>query len=156
MDEFPLFDPNDPNYGYEGPSEGIASGDYEEIDLGLTFGEGLESEYGGVGGSAFGDMDSIGVGRDAGTERGLSVASHLVGGPADFDGLSMREPSMGMDVDGDGGFGFGDDVGGMDIDLGDLGVGFEGVDLPEVPALARSPSRECTHFPLIHLRLLFG
>ncbi|KAF7980796.1 hypothetical protein HWV62_36873 [Athelia sp. TMB] len=143
-DDFGLLDPNDPNYGFDlGPSDGIGSADYEEINLGLDFGEGLASEYGGVGGSAFGDMESIGVGRDAGTERGVSVASHLVGGPVDFDGLSLREPSMGMDVDGDG-FGFGDDVGlgGMDIDLGDLGVGFEAVDLPEVPALARSPSRE--------------
>lgn len=148
-DEFAL-DFDDPGYGFElGPSDGIGSADYEELDLGLDFGDGV------IGGSQAGDMESIGVGRDGASERGVSIGSHMLG-VGDFDNISMKEPSehgfgaeMSMEVDD----GFGADVGGMDIDLADLGVGFDNV--PAIPELARSPSRACQYIlPLTHLHLV--
>ncbi|KZP11623.1 hypothetical protein FIBSPDRAFT_962155 [Athelia psychrophila] len=135
-DEFAL-DFDDPGYGFDlGPSDGIGSADYDDIDLGLDFGDGI------IGASQAGDMESIGVGRDGASERGVSIGSHMLGQDHDFDALSMREPSehgfgadMNMDVD----MTFGAD--GMDIDLADLGVGFDGEEVPAIPELGRSPSR---------------
>lgn len=148
-DEFAL-DFDDPGYGFElGPSDGIGSADYDDIDLGLDFGDGI------IGASQAGDMESIGVGRDGASERGVSIGSHMLGQDRDFDALSMREPSehgfgadMNMDVD----MTFGAD--GMDIDLADLGVGFDGEEVPAIPELGRSPSRACKrHSPTINFTL---
>lgn len=134
-DDFNL-DLDDPGYGWDlGPSDGIGSADYDNLDLGLDFGDGVES---------------IEVGRDgpashAGRE---SIDSRLLGhGHENLDLLSnkSREASenpfgadmnidMGMDID------FGPDVGGMDIDLG---LDFGG----QTPGQTRSPSRHCKCHP---------
>jgi cohesin complex subunit SCC1 len=127
-DDFNL-DLDDPGYGFDlGPSDGIGSHDYEDVDLGLDFGDGLES---------------VEVGRDgpasvAGRE---SVDSHIFGKGGmngELDRMS-REASenpfgaeMNMDID------FGPDLGGMDIDLG---LDFGG----QTPGQTRSPSRACMY-----------
>jgi cohesin complex subunit SCC1 len=121
------FDLDDPGYGFDlGPSDGIGSHDYDDVDLGLDFGDGLES---------------VEMGRDgpASNARRDSIDSHLLGKGGDLDLLSnkSREASenpfgadMNMDID------FGPDVGGMDIDLG---LDFGG----HTPGQTRSPSRAC-------------
>lgn len=134
-DDFNL-DLDDPGYGFDlGPSDGIGSQDYEDVDLGLDFGDGFES---------------VELGRDGPMSHGRrdSVDSHLLGKGGlngDLDRMSnkSREASenpfgaeMNMDLD------FGPDLGGMDIDLG---LDFGG----KTPGQTRSPSRACEHHFLI-------
>jgi len=128
-DDFNL-DLDDPGYGFDlGPSDGIGSHDYEDVDLGLDFGDGLES---------------VEMGRDgpASHARRESMDSNLLGkgdvnGDLDMMSHKSREGSenpfgaeMNMDLD------FGPDLGGMDIDLG---LDFGG----QTPGQTRSPSRAC-------------
>ncbi|KAF7428360.1 sister chromatid cohesion protein 1 [Pleurotus ostreatus] len=112
-----------------GPSDGIGSQDFGEIDLGLDWGDGT-GDANGSGGQERQDSDdqmSIGVGRDAPGET-ESVASHLMGrNGMDLDILSNRSRSrapsehpFGADMNIDMDF---PDFGG--VDLGDLGIGFE-------------------------------
>lgn len=126
VDDFNL-DLDDPGYGFDlGQSDGIGSHDYENVDLGLDFGDG---------------PGSVEIGRDgpasvAGRE---SIGSHILGkgGVNDDPDRMSREASenpfgaeMNIDLD------FGQDLGGMDIDLG---LDFGG----RTPGQTRSPSRAC-------------
>ncbi|KAH7919359.1 hypothetical protein BV22DRAFT_865033 [Leucogyrophana mollusca] len=133
------FDLDDPGYGFDlGPSDGIGSQDYADIDLGLDFGDGPASVLDG----------SVEQGRDAPTPRSAreSLASHFMGRHTDkdLDILSnrSRDPSehpFGADVDMD--MGFGPDIGGMDIDLG-LDFGDRPLsERAKTPGQTRSPSR---------------
>ncbi|EGO00064.1 hypothetical protein SERLA73DRAFT_52994, partial [Serpula lacrymans var. lacrymans S7.3] len=114
------FDLDDPGYGFDlGPSDGIGSQDYAELDLGLDFGDGPVSVSGGN------DNMSVEVGRDAPTPRSFreSLDSHLMGraGIDELDIISQRsrelsEHPFGAEMDVDPGFG--PDIGAMEIDLG--------------------------------------
>lgn len=134
------FDLDDPRYGYDlGPSDGIGSHDWDGLDIGVDFGD---------------ELQSVERGRDGpGSDAGLSIGSHLLGNGAlegDIDLMSNKsreasenpfgaEMNMDMDVD------FGPDLG-MDIDLG---VGFGDL----TPGQTRSPSRACKF--LVVLLLLY-
>ncbi|KIJ68157.1 hypothetical protein HYDPIDRAFT_107820 [Hydnomerulius pinastri MD-312] len=134
-------DLDDPGYGFDlGPSDGIGSQDFGELDLGLDFGDGPVSV---VGGSVI--DGSVEVGRDAPTPRSAreSLDSRMMGRGAtaerDIDVFSYRsreasEHPFGADMDVD--MPFGPEVGGADFDLGlDFG------DRPPTPGQTRSPSR---------------
>lgn len=129
-DDFQL-DFDEPGYGFDlGPADGIGSQDFEELDLGLDFGDGPVSVVAeqAVDQEAEESMD-VEVGRNRGQQRGIreSLASHLLGPLGDdmeVDILShrSREPSE-HPFGGDTGLDFGPDIG-MDIDLGiDFGDG---------------------------------
>jgi len=134
------FDLDDPGYGFDlGPSDGIGSQDFGELDLGLDFGDGPVSVVDG----------SVEVGRDAPTPRSPreSLDSRMFGKGGegdDFFSHISREPSehpFGADMDVDMGFGL--DTGGMDIDLGiDFGDGVLS-EREKTPEQTRSPSRMC-------------
>ncbi|KAL4078416.1 Rec8 like protein-domain-containing protein [Scleroderma yunnanense] len=131
-------DLDDPGYGFDlGPSDGIGSQDFGELDLGLDFGDGPLSVV----------DESIEVGRDAPTPRSAreSLDSRMMGGTekdADIFSRASRAPSehgFGADMDID--MPFGPDVGGMDIDLGlDFGDGPLS-EREKTPGQTRSPSR---------------
>lgn len=132
------FDLDDPGFDL-GPSDGIGSQDYGDIDLGLDFGDGPASINGN-------DDMSVEVGRDAPAPR-QSIDSHLLaenGMELDMDLLSHRSKSrdlsehpFGPDVDMD----FGPDFGGMDlgIDFGDHPPS----DREKTPGQTRESSRAC-------------
>lgn len=132
------FDLDDPGYGFDlGPSDGIGSQDFGELDLGLDFGDGPVSVIDG----------SVEVGRDAPTPRSAreSLDSRMMGKGGegeDFFSNRSREPSehpFGADMDVD--MGFGPDMGGMDIDLG-IDFGDRPLsDREKTPEQTRSPSR---------------
>lgn len=118
----------------EGPS-GIGSQDFDDnFELGIDWGDGDKEDRDGM------SVDgSVGVGRDAGSPR-HSVGSQFLGkNNMDVDDiisrLSMsRDPSeqpFPMDID--------MDMGG--VDLGDLGIGFDG-EREKTPGQTRS-SRAC-------------
>jgi cohesin complex subunit SCC1 len=135
------FDLDDPGYGFDlGPSDGIGSQDFGELDLGLDFGDGPVSVIDA----------SVEVGRDAPTPRSPreSLDSRMMGRGGegeDFFSHMSREPSehpfgADMDVDMD----FGPDTAGMDIDLG-IDFGDRALSEREkTPGQTRSPSRMCT------------
>ncbi|KAH9948687.1 Rec8 like protein-domain-containing protein [Amylocystis lapponica] len=120
------FDLDDPGYGFDlGPADGIGSQDYEQLDLGLDFGDGPVSVHGSESHAEEDDDMSVGVARDAAPRRAFreSMGSHLLGRGADADLDLMsnrsREPSehpFGADINMD--LDFGPDIGGMDLDLG--------------------------------------
>ncbi|KAH7888711.1 Rec8 like protein-domain-containing protein [Phlebopus sp. FC_14] len=134
-------DLDDPGYGFDlGPSDGIGSQDFGELDLGLDFGDGPVSVVEG----------SVEVGRDAPTPRSAreSLDSRIMGRGAerDLDVFSYRsreasEHPFGMDMD--VGMPFGPDLGGVDIDLGiDFGDRpFPRSERELTPGQTRSPSR---------------
>ncbi|KAG1809338.1 Rec8 like protein-domain-containing protein [Suillus subaureus] len=132
------FDLDDPGYGFDlGPSDGIGSQDFGELDLGLDFGDGPVSVIDG----------GVEVGRDAPTPRSAreSLDSRMMGKGGegeDFFSNRSREPSehpFGADMDVD--MGFGPDMGGMDIDLG-IDFGDRPLsDREKTPEQTRSPSR---------------
>ncbi|EIW83274.1 hypothetical protein CONPUDRAFT_136365 [Coniophora puteana RWD-64-598 SS2] len=147
-DDFQL-DLDDPGYGFDlGPSDGIGSQDFGEIDLGLDWGDGPVS--------VVNDAASIEVGRDAATPFSAreSVRSHLLGevglervggDDADFFSVKSRQASENpfiddMDLDA----GFGPEIAGVDFELGiDFG---DGPPPPpsehaKTPEQTRSPSR---------------
>jgi len=126
-----------------GPSDGIGSQDFNDLDLGIDWDEPRNepndrSELMSVDGS-------IGVGRDAYIGRDSLEPGHILGNGygADFDAFSQGDKSradseapFGMDID--------TPVG---VDLTELGVGFDGIPPPEedVPTLDAIPalSRGC-------------
>ncbi|KAI6040325.1 Rec8 like protein-domain-containing protein [Pisolithus marmoratus] len=121
-DEFQL-DLDDPGYGFDlGPSDGIGSQDFGELDLGLDFGDGPASVVNG----------SVEVGRDAPTPRSAreSLASMIGRGHLPSTDLAWTET---VDMP------FGPDIGGMDVDLG-LDFGDGPLSEPE-KIRTRSPSR---------------
>ncbi|KAI5116755.1 hypothetical protein M0805_008368 [Coniferiporia weirii] len=141
------YDFEDAGFGFDlGPGDGIGSQDLE-MDLGIDFGDGPTGEE--LERTSLEDETmSVEVGRDAAAMRSprASLDSHLLGkGTPDLDALSMRsreasEHPFGADMD------FGNDLAGMDIDLGlDFGDGVEVDNTLGDTALgglsARSPSR---------------
>ncbi|KIJ18731.1 hypothetical protein PAXINDRAFT_167284 [Paxillus involutus ATCC 200175] len=140
-------DLDDPGYGFDlGPSDGIGSQDFGELDLGLDFGDGPVSVRDG----ASVVEGSVEVGRDAPTPRSAreSLDSAMMGrgrgADKDLDVFSYRsrEPSehpFGPDMDVD--MPFGPDVGGADLDLGiDFGDRLP-AERENTPGQTRSSSR---------------
>lgn len=137
------FDLDDPGYGFDlGPSDGIGSQDFGELDLGLDFGD-------GPAGAA---EASVEVGRRATTPHSTreSLDSRMMGHGTEKDADIFSHPSRApsehpfhadMDVD----VPFGPDIGAMDIDLG---VDFGDVPPSErerTPGQTRSLSRVCKY-----------
>ncbi|KIK27723.1 hypothetical protein PISMIDRAFT_674633 [Pisolithus microcarpus 441] len=133
-DEFQL-DLDDPGYGFDlGPSDGIGSQDFGELDLGLDFGDGPVSVVNG----------SVEVGRDAPTPRSAreSLESMMGRGTEKddiFSHVSRAASEYRFSVDRDVDMPFGPDIGGMDVDLG-LDFGDGPLSEPE-RMRTRSPSR---------------
>jgi cohesin complex subunit SCC1 len=146
-DDFQQFDFNDP---FDmGPSDGIGSQDFHDVDLGINLDDELNE-----GGTPNGYDDhmsvdeSVGVGRDTQHHRD-SIHSHLLarnGRDLDMDMLSNRSKSrdasehpFGGDVDMDF-----PELAGMD--LGDLGIGFDDMPLDNIEKAldhTRESSRAC-------------
>lgn len=141
---------DDPGYGFDlGPSDGIGSQDFGELDLGLDFGDGpvtTRDEASVVD-------ESVEVGRDAPTPRSAheSLDSAMIGrrgrvADKDIDVFSYRsreasEHPFGAEMDID--MPFGPDVAGADLDLGlDFGDG-PPPEREKTPGQTRSPSRMC-------------
>ncbi|KIM45031.1 hypothetical protein M413DRAFT_327562 [Hebeloma cylindrosporum] len=149
-DDFHQFGANDP---FDiGPSDGIGSQDFNDLDLGIHWDDEQNDKS-----EVLSMQDSVGVGRDAQIHRDSLepdvMRAHQFG--ADLDILSHRSKSrdlseepfqsaMDMDIF-------------PDVDLGDLGIGFD--DLPpqvyndneRTPSQTRSPSRASS--PLTELPL---
>lgn len=124
-----------------GPSDGIGSQDFNDLDLGIHWGDEQndKSDMMSMGGS-------VGVGREA-QDYGNDIEPTLFGEHGlnmDLDILSHRSKSRdpseqpfgpGMDIDTF-----------PEVDLGDLGIGFDnppdGVN-EKTPSQTRSPSRAC-------------
>lgn len=117
------FDFDAPDYGFDlGPSDGIGSQDFEELDLGLDFGDGpvapaASEQQRGQSEEADDTMD-VEIGRDAAPPRNIreSLGSHLLGDRRDdLDLLShrSREGSQLGDMND-----FGPDIGDVELDLG--------------------------------------
>ncbi|KAF5389353.1 hypothetical protein D9757_004287 [Collybiopsis confluens] len=134
------FEPLDFDNNFDlGPTDGIGSQDF--FDLDVDFGDAPITSERGEDDSMSID-GSVGVGRDAASRRD-SIADHFMDIDGKFDMLSQRsrtrEPSehpFGADMNIDmPEFG--------DVDLGDLGIGFDPmpVDVAQIPAQTRSPSR---------------
>lgn len=143
VNDFQDFDLDDP---FDiGPSDGIGSQDFNDVDLGLNW----DSEPVNTNGTPRDDEmsvdESVGVGRDAPGRRD-SIHSHLLGRNGmdiDIDVLSnrskTRDPSEHpFDVDVDMGF---PDLAGMD--LGDFGIGFDDLPQEKTPGQTRASSRDC-------------
>jgi cohesin complex subunit SCC1 len=140
-----------------GPSDGIGSQDFHDFDLGIN----LDDEPNGVEASNGHDEnmsvdESVGVGRDAQYHRD-SIHSHLAqtGRDLDMDVLSNRSKSRGASE-----HPFGGDVD-MDfteltgMDLGDLGIGFDDMQLDKIeksPGHTRASSRACKCYFILHLQ----
>lgn len=143
------FDLDDPGYGFDlGPSDGIGSQDFGELDLGLDFGDGPVSVRDGTS-----VVDgSVEVGREAPMPRSAreSLDSAMIGrgrtADKDLDAFSYRsreasEHPFGAEMDVD--MPFGPDVVGADLDLGlDFGDGLPS-EREKTPGQTRSPSRMC-------------
>ncbi|KAF5326155.1 hypothetical protein D9611_000150 [Ephemerocybe angulata] len=137
FDQFDGMDPFD-----IGPSDGIGSQDFGELDLGINWGEEpVPSDAMSVDGS-------VGVGRDAPSMHDDLEFPQLNGVHKDHDMLSLRSmsrelseapfmPPIDMDFP---------DFGGMD--LGDLGVGF---DKPEEDVVAEKEPSSRASSPLTEL-----
>lgn len=143
------FDLDDPGYGFDlGPSDGIGSQDFGELDLGLDFGDGPVSAQDGT---SVAD-GSVEVGREAPMPRSAreSLDSAMIGrgraADKDLDVFSYRsreasEHPFATDMDID--MPFGPDVAGADLDLGlDFGDGPPS-EREKTPGQTRSPSRMC-------------
>ncbi|KAH0827844.1 Rec8 like protein-domain-containing protein [Lanmaoa asiatica] len=139
-------DLDDPGYGFDlGPSDGIGSQDFGELDLGLDFGDDPIVNDG----SSVVD-GSVEVGREAPIPRSAreSLDSAMIGrgrvADKDLDVFSYRsreasEHPFGAEMDID--MPFGPDVAGPDLDLGlDFGDGLPS-EREKTPGQTRSPSR---------------
>ncbi|KAF9227373.1 hypothetical protein BS17DRAFT_462278 [Gyrodon lividus] len=140
-------DLDDPGYGFDlGPSDGIGSQDFGELDLGLDFGDGPVS----IRDSVSVVEGSVEVGRDAPTPRSARESLHSAmmgrGADKDLDVFSYRsrelsEHPFGADMDVDMPFGPDIDIGGADFDLGiDFGD-HPPAEREKTPGQTRSPSR---------------
>lgn len=140
---------DDTGYGFDlGPSDGIGSQDFGELDLGLDFGDGPISAKDGISAVA----ESVEIGREAPTPRSVheSLDSVMMGrrraADKDIDVFSYgsREASehpFGAEMDID--MPFGPDIAGADLDLGlDFGDGLP-PEREKTPGQTRSPSRFC-------------
>ncbi|PPQ99730.1 hypothetical protein CVT24_009713 [Panaeolus cyanescens] len=128
-----------------GPADGIGSQDFNDLDLGINWDDEAQNENRNDKSDQMSAHESVGVGRDAFIDR-ESIDIDIFGRPdfAKDDLLShiskSREPSQpafdnGMDMDMDPFPG---------LDLGDLGIGFDDVPVPEnepTPGQTRESSR---------------
>ncbi|KAF8161012.1 Rec8 like protein-domain-containing protein [Crassisporium funariophilum] len=142
-DDFQQFDVNDP---FDiGPSDGIGSQDFNDVDLGIHWGD---EEGNGLDQNDKSDMmsvdESVGVGRDAVNNR-LSLDYDLLGGhglDAGQDALSYRSKSRDFSEQP---FGAAMDIDTFpEVDLGDLGIGFDDLPLDNMertPGQTRASSR---------------
>ncbi|KAF8650449.1 hypothetical protein AX16_005251 [Volvariella volvacea WC 439] len=147
-DDFERFDINDP---FDiGPSDGIGSQDFHDVDLGLNWGDDAPRRSSEVPEAQEDDENmsldgSVGVGRDAGLHR-ESIASHMIrrDSEMDIDLLSDKTPLRELSEHRDPDMDF------EGMDLGELGIGFDApLDIPSMPPLegeqtpgqTRSPSR---------------
>jgi cohesin complex subunit SCC1 len=132
-----------------GPADGIGSQDFNDLDLGINWGDEPQASSERDDHEERMSIDgSIGVGRDA-ASRAESVGSHLMGKHTlDIDLLShmsgsraTSEHPFGADMD--------VDMGG--VDLGDFGIGFdepmaiEPEPTTKTPEETRSLSRACEY-----------
>ncbi|EKM48928.1 uncharacterized protein PHACADRAFT_132088 [Phanerochaete carnosa HHB-10118-sp] len=151
---------DDFQFNFDGPGfddldpQAIGSQDFEELELDLDFGDGVM----GVRGRSVARASSEGAesmeieyGRDAAPPRHPreSLGSHLMGRHGaeemDVDAPSYRSRELSLHPFDDDDLGL---LGGEDINLEDLAIGFDvpPPELEQVPAL--SPSRACTsHLP---------
>lgn len=137
-----------------GPSDGIGSQDFNDLDLGIDWDDEAQNEGRHDQSNHMSAHESVGVGRDAFIDH-ESIDIDAFGRP-DFakDDLfshmsKSREPSqqpfdngMNMDVDTFPDLDLGD-IG----DFGELGIGFDDVPVPQnepTPGQTRESSRECT------------
>jgi len=140
-DDFHPFDVNNP---FDvGPSDGIESGDFNELDIGIDWGGGEEPN--GIDASDKLDMisldESIGVGRDAGQHRDSLGEELLARHDMLIDPDLLSHPSKSRE-NSEHPF---DTTMDMDVDL-NLGIGFD--DIPQdvmenTPGQTRSSSRAC-------------
>lgn len=146
-DDFQRFDTND---AFDiGPADGIGSQDFNDLDLGIIWGDEPQASSEKNENDEQMSVDgSIGVGRDA-ASRAESVGSHLLGGkhPLDIDLLSHLSESRAQS---EHAFGADMDVDMAGIDLGDFGIGFDEPMVPlaaepaeKTPEETRSLSRAC-------------
>ncbi|KAG9316597.1 Rec8 like protein-domain-containing protein [Chiua virens] len=142
-------DLDEPGYGFDlGPSDGIGSQDFGELDLGLDFGDGPVSEVRDASSVVDGSVE---VGREAPPPRSAreSLDSAMMGrgrvAGKDLDVFSYRsrEPSehpFGTEMDVD--MSFGPEFAGGELDLGlDFGDGPPPLEREKTPGQTRSPSR---------------
>lgn len=138
-DDFHPFDVNNP---FDvGPSDGIESGDFNELDIGIDWGGG---DANGIDTNDKSDMlsldESVGVGRDAGQHRDslgpellkhdMLIDSDLLSHASKSRANSEQPFEMAMD---------------MDVDM-NLGIGFDDIPLDimeNTPGQTRSSSRAC-------------
>jgi cohesin complex subunit SCC1 len=146
-DDFQPFDVNNP---FDvGPSDGIESGDFNELDIGIDWGGGEEAN--GIDANDKLDMisldESVGVGRDAGQHRDslgqdllarhdMLVDPDLLSHASRSRDNSQQPFDAAMD---------------MDVDM-NLGIGFDDIPLDvmeNTPGQTRSSSRACKSLSLI-------
>ena len=150
------FDFDAPGFDDLNPPD-IGSQDFEELDLRLDFGDGPVSVRGEsvVRQSEADESMEIEFGRDAAPPRHPreSLDSHLLGrrdDDMDLDAPSYRSRQsslhpFGGDLDDDLGLGAGG------IELGDLGISFDGLPGDNEPLPPLTPSRACKSYIFVHV-----
>ncbi|KAI6045908.1 Rec8 like protein-domain-containing protein [Pisolithus marmoratus] len=145
-DEFQL-DLDNPGYGFDlGPSDGVGSQVFGELDLGLDFGDGPVSVVNGI----------VEVGRDAPIPWSARESLEwMVGRGTDKDEIFSRVSGAASEfrfsVDRDVDMPFGPDIGGMDVDLG-LDFGDECEHDRHPRCVLASPLTEPPQTPLLDMQ----
>ncbi|KXN90904.1 Cohesin subunit rad21 [Leucoagaricus sp. SymC.cos] len=107
-----------------GPVDGIGSQDFNDLDLGINWGDEPQASSEKDDNEEQMSVDgSIGVGRDA-ASRAESVGSHLLGGKHTLD-LDLLSHMSGSRAPSEHPFGADMDVDMTGVDLGDFGIGFD-------------------------------
>lgn len=131
-----------------GPADGIGSQDFNDLDLGINWGDEPLTSSDRLGDQMSVD-GSIGVGRDAMSHAG-SIGSHLFPEKHTLDVDLLSHPSASR-APSEHPFGADMDVDMAGVDLGDFGIGFDepiAVEPPEkTPEETRSLSRACKSIP---------
>ena len=129
-----------------GPADGIGSQDFNDLDLGINWGDEPQLSSEREDNDERMSIDgSIGVGRDA-ASRAESVGSHLFGGKHTLD-IDLMSHMSGSRAPSEHPFGADMDVDMAGVDLGDFGIGFDEPMIVEpvekTPEETRSLSRAC-------------
>ncbi|KAJ3562558.1 hypothetical protein NP233_g9497 [Leucocoprinus birnbaumii] len=107
-----------------GPADGIGSQDFNDLDLGINWGDEPQLSSEREDNDERMSIDgSIGVGRDA-ASRAESVGSHLFGGKHTLD-IDLMSHMSGSRAPSEHPFGADMDVDMAGVDLGDFGIGFD-------------------------------